>query len=109
MAGKKPFINPLTRSSDTELYVPIVPDTQVSPQVDTAEATSKSKRTRSREEVFEATHQRFTAWVDKKLKKQFDDLAAERKVSKSALLDEAIMALLHKQERKPYTRQSKAA
>jgi hypothetical protein len=108
MAGKKPFINPLTRSSETELHVPIVPDTQAIPQPDNAATTSKSKRTKSREEVFEETHQRFTAWVDKKLKKQFDDLAAQRKVSKSALLDEAIMALLHKQERKPYTRQSKA-
>ena len=108
MAGKKPFINPLTRSSDTELHVPIVPDSLASTQVDTAAATSKSRRAKGREEVFEATHQRFTGWVDKKLKKQFDDLAAERKVSKSALLDEAIMALLHKQERKPYTRQSKA-
>ena len=108
MAGKKPFINPLTRSSDAELHVPIVPDTQASTQPDTAAAINKSKRAKSREEVFEETHQRFTSWVDKKLKKQFDDLAAERKVSKSALLDEAIMVLLHKQERKPYTRQSKA-
>jgi len=109
MAGKKPFINPLTRSSDAELHVPIVPDTQASAQADNAATTSKSKRAKSREEVFEATHQRFTSWVDKKLKKQFDELAVQKGVSKSALLDEAIMALLRKQERKPYTRQSKAA
>ncbi len=108
MAGKKPFINPLTRSSDTELHVPIVPDALASTQVDTAAATSKSRRAKSREDVFEATHQRFTSWVDKKLKKQFDELAIQKGVSKSALLDEAIMALLHKQERKPYTRQSTA-
>ena len=88
--------------------MPLEPDTQASTQPDAAAATSKSKRAKSREVVFEETHQRFTSWVDRKLKKQFDDLAAERKVSKSALLDEAIMALLHKQERKPYTRQSKA-
>ena len=108
MAGKKPFINPLTRSSDAELHLPIEPDTQTSTQADTAAAINKPKRAKSREEVFEDTHQRFTGWFDKKLKKQFDDLAAQRKVSKSALLDEAIMALLHKRERKPYTRQSKA-
>ncbi len=108
MAGKKPFINPLTRSSDVELHVPIEPDTQASTHADNAATTSKSKRTKGREEVFEETHQRFTSWVDRKLKKQFDDLAAQKKVSKSALLDEAIMALLHKQERKPYTRQSTA-
>jgi hypothetical protein len=106
MAGKKPFINPLTRPSDANLHLPIGPATQASPQPDTDAATDKSKRAKSREVVFEETHQRFTSWVDKKLKKQFDDLAAQRKVSKSALLDEAIMALLHKQERKPYTRQA---
>jgi len=109
MAGKKPFINPLTRSSESVLNVPQVTEKQISTQPDTAAPTAKPKRAKSREEVFEETHQRFTSWVDKKLKKQFDDLAADRKISKSALLDEAIMALLHKQERKPYTRQSKAA
>jgi hypothetical protein len=108
MAGKKPFINPLTRSSDAELHVSVEPDIQASPQGDTVATTIKPKRAKSREVVFEETHQRFTSWVDRKLKKQFDDLAAQKKVSKSALLDEAIMALLHKQERKPYTRQSKA-
>jgi hypothetical protein len=108
MAGKKPFINPLTRSSDAELHVPIETDTLASTQADSAASISKPKRAKGREEVFEETHQRFTSWVDKKLKKQFDDLAAERKVSKSALLDDAIRGLLHKRERKPYTRQSKA-
>jgi hypothetical protein len=109
MAGsKKPFINPLTRSSDTELHVPIVPATPASTPPDST-AAIKPKRAKSREEVFEETHQRFTSWVDKKLKKQFDELAAQKKVSKSALLDEAITALLHKQERKPYTRQSRAS
>jgi hypothetical protein len=107
MAGKKPFINPLTRPSDANLHVSIDTDKETSTQPDTAAVTSKPKQAKSREVVFEETHQRFTSWVDKKLKKQFDDLAAQRKVSKSALLDEAIMALLHKQERKPYTRQAK--
>lgn len=105
MAGKKPFVNPLTRSSDIDLNVPPAPHTPASAQPDTTAVATKSKRTKSREEVFEETHQRFTAWVDKKLKKQFDHLAAQKGVSKSALLDEAITVLLHKQERKPYTRQ----
>jgi hypothetical protein len=108
MAGKKPFINPLTRSSHAELHVPLEPDTQASTQPDAAAATSKSKRARSRGEVFEETHERFTGWVDKKLKKRFNDLHIQERVSKSALLDEAIRGLLHKRERKPYTRQSKA-
>lgn len=108
MAGRKPFVNPLTKSSDTDLNLPSAPATPANVQADTAAAVSESTRTRSRKEVFEETHQRFTAWVDKKLKKQFDDLAAQKGVSKSALLDEAIMVLLHKQERKPYTKQPKA-
>jgi hypothetical protein len=106
MAGKKPFINPLTRSSDAELHVPIATDTPTSTSPDIAATTSNPKRAKSREVVFEATHQRFTAWVDKKLKQQFDDLADQEKVSKTALLDEAMRGLLHKRERKPYTRQS---
>lgn len=76
MVGKKPFVNRLTRSSDTDLNVPLAPDTLSSAQPDTTAAANKSKRTKSWEEVFEETHQRFTAWVDKKLKQQFDDLAA---------------------------------
>lgn len=78
MAGKKPFVNPLTRSSDTDLNLSSTPATPASVQADTAAAANKSKQTKSREEVFEKTHQRFTAWVDKKLKKQFDDLAAQK-------------------------------
>lgn len=108
MAGKKPFVNPLTKSSDTDLNLPSAPATPASVQADTVAAVSKSKRTRSREAVFEATHERFTGWLDKKLKKQFNDLADKENVSKTALLDEAISGLLHKRERKPYTRRPSA-
>lgn len=107
MPDKKPFINPLTRSSEAELNLSVEADTQASPLPDNA-APHTSKRAKSREVLFEATHQRFAGWVDKKLKKQFDDLADREKVSKAALLDEAIRGLLHKRERKPYSRQSKA-
>jgi len=68
-------------------------------------ASENTKRPKGKEETFEETHQRFTGWMDKKLKKQFDDLVTEKGASKTALLNEAITLLLHKQERKPYMRQ----
>ena len=108
MAGNKPFINPLTRSSERELNVPVPSSaSEVVPVEDTA-APGKHKRSKGRDKVFEETHQRFTGWVDRELKRQFDELVEQKKVSKAALLDEAIQLLLHKQERKPYTRQAKA-
>jgi len=108
MAGKKTFINPLTRSSENELNVhgPRI-GSDVAAIEDMA-ASGRQKTTKGRDKVFEETHQRFTAWVDRELKRQFDDLVVQKKVSKSALLDEAIASLLHKQERKPYTRQTRA-
>lgn len=111
MPGKKQFINPLTRSSESELSMP-APTTPTlgadGAAIGSGEAGGGVKRSKGRDKVFEATHQRFTAWVDKELKRKFDELAADKQVSKSALLDEALQALLHKQERKPYTRQAKA-
>jgi hypothetical protein len=108
MAGKKTFINPLTRSSESELNVPDPSSGLNVAAIEDSAASDKQKRTKGRDKVFEETHQRFTAWVDRELKRQFDDLAVQKKVSKTALLDEAIAVLLHKQERKPYTRQAKA-
>lgn len=108
MAGKKHFVNPLTRSSESELHIPATTVGVDEATGEGTEASSRQKHTKGRDKVFEETHQRFTAWVDKGLKRKFDELAEERKVSKSALLDEAIAVLLHKQERKPYTRQAKA-
>ncbi|SRR5260221_332410 len=108
MAGKKEFINPLTRSSESELNVPVPSIGSDATTIEDIEAAGSQKRSTGRDKVFEKTHQRFTTWVDRELKRQFDDLAVQKKVSKSALLDEAIAALLHRQERKPYTRQAKA-
>lgn len=53
---------------------------------------------------FEETHQRVASWVNRDLKKRFDELAKKRGVTKAALLNEAIETLLRKEHRKPYTR-----
>lgn len=108
MASKKEFINPLTRSSELDLNLPAQADNQSSSNSNVPSASSVTKLTKDKGKIFEETHQRFTSWIDKKLKKQFDELAAEKGVTKSALLNEAIIALLHKQERKPYTRRNAA-
>jgi len=99
--AKKPFVNPLTRSSEDNLNLPAQPESKRGEPVLAPREEAKEKK-----KAFEDTHQRFTAWVDKDLKRQFDDLAAKKGMTKSALLDEAITALLHRQERKPYTRRA---
>lgn len=100
MAGKKPFINPLTQSSELDLHVDKTERRTDNHQV------SEIAKPKQKAETFEDTHQRFTGWVRRDLKKQFDELADQRRTTKSALLDEAIVALIHKQERKPYTRKN---
>ena len=99
MANKKTFINPLTRSSEEELHIP-------TPSVETSTYTENQQisptpnqfhplRKRGNQ-AFEKTHQRFTGWIDKNLKQQFEKLAEEKGVSKTSLLNEAIADLLRK-------------
>jgi hypothetical protein len=99
MAAKKPFINPLTRSSENELHIPEAPNV-VASTVQTGEEVKQKKRT------FEETHERFSTWINKDLKIQFLELVEKRGTTKTALLNEAIEHLMHKEDRKPYTRHS---
>lgn len=46
--------------------------------------------------TFESTHERITIWIDKELKAQFEELAYQQSLSKTALLNEAIADLLVK-------------
>src|SRR5664279_557119 len=100
MANKKNFINPLTRSSEEKLNIPDSP-TDTSTYTDTASTDSpppeelQSVRKRGNK-AFEKTHQRFTGWMEKKLKQQFENLAQEKGVSKTSLINEAIADLLRK-------------
>jgi predicted transcriptional regulator len=47
-------------------------------------------------QAFEKTHERITLWLDKKLKEQFEQLADEEGISKTALLNEAVADVLKK-------------
>jgi hypothetical protein len=97
MASKKTFINPLTRSSEEELNIP-------KPSQDTPTENQPSSPTPNQflpvrkrgNQAFEKTHQRFTGWVNKHLKQQFEKLAEEKGVSKTSLLNEAFADLLRK-------------
>ena len=105
MASKKPFVNPLLRSSEKNLNLPEPPEQATAEPVASIPLTTiNGKHSKGKAATFEETHVRFTGWVDKKLKKRFEDLVIDKGSSKTALLNEAITLLLHKQERKPYTR-----
>lgn len=104
MANKKNFINPLTRSSEEELHIP-TSSKETSTRTDTQQQVSPtpnqflSLRKRG-DQAFEKTHQRFTGWMDKNLKRKFEKLAEEEGVSKTSLLNEAIADLLKKHMQK---------
>ena len=54
------------------------------------------ERRKRGKQAFEKTHDRWTVWLHKKLKKGLAQLAKEQEVSQSALADEAIADLLKK-------------
>jgi hypothetical protein len=94
MANKKPFINPLTRSSEEDLHVT---SPQKDANVDTAPPDKSSPSPRKHgNKAFEQRHERFTAWIDKQLKRQLDHLARTKEVSKTSLFNEAIADLIRK-------------
>jgi hypothetical protein len=97
MENKKKFINPLTRSSEEDLNIPQTPTPSVTPLTSNTPAPNEYPSLRKRgNKAFEKTHERFTGWMDKQLKKQFVNLAQNEGVSKTSLLNEAIADLLRK-------------
>lgn len=102
MVNKKTFINPLTRSSEEDLNIPPASTPSVSPTpASNSPIPNEFPSLRKRgNKAFEKTHERFTAWMDKQLKKQFVTLAQDEGVSKTSLLNEAIADLLIKHTQK---------
>lgn len=102
MGNKKTFINPLTRSSEEDLNIPPTPAPSVTPtSTSNSPAPNEYPSLRKRgNKAFEKTHERFTGWMDKQLKKQFVNLAQNKGVSKASLLNEAIADLLRKHMQK---------
>jgi hypothetical protein len=114
--AKKPFINPLLQSSeatiqtstDTYTQEETLPTTQTSTQTPTHTYTSTSLedlpsaqvvRRKRGEQTFEKTHERFTSWMDKRLKAAFEQLVVDEEASKTVMLNEAIADLLRKHGR----------
>src|SRR5690349_6460769 len=103
MVNKKKFINPLTRSSEEDLNIPnATEDISQRPDADRAGSMSKQFQPQRKRgnQAFEQTHQRFTGWIDKGLKRKFEKLAEEEGVSKTSLLNEGIADLLRKHMQK---------
>ena len=70
---------------------------ETSPYTESQQTSNPSNPLRKRgNQAFEKTHQRFTGWIDKNLKQQFEKLAEEKGVSKTSLLNEALADLLRK-------------
>lgn len=57
-----------------------------------------ARRRRNPQQPFEMTHERITLWMDKQLKQRFEALASQRELPKTALINEAVSALLEKYE-----------
>lgn len=98
MGNKKTFVNPLTRSSEEDLNIQPAPTHPVTPApISDLPAQNEYVSLRNRgNKAFEKTHERFTGWMDKQLKKQLVKLAQDEGVSKTSLLNEAIADLLKK-------------
>jgi hypothetical protein len=99
MANKKTFINPLTRSSEKELHLPQPSEDTAAEKTPTPVSPPPSSFVPVRKrgnQAFEKTHTRFTSWVDKGLKQQFEKLAADTGLSKTSLVNEAIADVLRK-------------
>jgi hypothetical protein len=112
--AKKPFINPLLQSSetaskastDTSTQEETLPSTQTPTQTSTSTSLSLENlpsaqvvRRKRGEQTFEKTHERFTSWMDKRLKAAFEQLVVDEEASKTVLLNEAIADLLRKHGR----------
>ncbi|GCE23321.1 hypothetical protein [Dictyobacter kobayashii] len=65
------------------------------PSTSSEDGRGAAKRRRSLQ-PFESTHERITLWMDKQLKQQFEELALQRELPKTALINEAVAALLDK-------------
>lgn len=102
MGSKKTFINPLTRSSEEDLNIlPASKSVRTAPKIGDLPAPDEYPSLRKRgSKAFEKTHERFTSWMDKQLKKQLERLAHDEGVSKTSLLNEAIVDLLKKHMQK---------
>ena len=98
--GKTKFRNPLLQNTEhtsteaststatlTSTSTPKIPSPFVDP--------GASQRNRGKL-AFDKTHDRLTVWINKELKEQFEALAREKGIAKTALINEAVADLLRK-------------
>ena len=98
--GKTKFRNPLLQNTEqTSTETPTSTDTLTStstPKIHSPFSdTGASQRNRGKL-AFDKTHDRLTVWINKELKEQFEAMARETGISKTALINEAVADLLRK-------------
>ena len=94
--GKTKFRNPLLQktadtSTDTSTSTETLTSTSTPPQ----QEPGTTQRNRGNK-AFDKTHDRLTVWINKALKREFEALATNKGISKTALINEAVADLLRK-------------
>src|SRR5919199_890818 len=94
--GKTKFRNPLLQKTlDTSTETSTSTDTLTSTSTPPKNDQSGTQRNRGNL-AFDKTHDRLTVWINKALKREFEALANDRGISKTALINEAVADLLRK-------------
>ncbi|GCE08882.1 hypothetical protein [Dictyobacter aurantiacus] len=95
-ARTRPLAEPVDFSSED--YALETPFGNYDPTTSTENSHTGARRPRNPQQSFEMTHARITLWMDKQLKQRFEALASQRELPKTALINEAVSALLKKYE-----------
>ena len=102
--GKNKFKNPLLQntekrdtdtSTETSTSTATLPSTYTPNTPPIAPDPSGTQRNRGKM-AFDKTHDRLTVWINKELKEQFEALAREKGIAKTALINEAVADVLRK-------------
>ncbi len=99
-SSKQKFRNPLLQntedtSTETSTSTDTLTSTYTSPKPSHESEHGGAQRNRGKQ-AFDKTHDRLTVWINKALKERFEALAAEKGISKTALINEAVADLLRK-------------
>ncbi len=94
--GKTKFKNPLLQKTpDTSTETSTVTETYTPTSTPPNTELGATQRNRGNK-AFDKTHDRLTVWINKALKREFEALATNKGISKTALINEAVADLLRK-------------
>jgi hypothetical protein len=94
--GKTKFKNPLLqKTADTSTETSTSTETLPSTSTSSSNEPGTTQRNRGTK-AFDKTHDRLTVWINKALKREFEALATNKGISKTALINEAVADVLRK-------------